>query len=59
MAVIAAGTGLGEALLIWDGDHHVPCATEGGHADFAPALAVEVELLATWQVHVGRLARAT
>mgnify|MGYP001817052948 CR=1 FL=1 len=36
-AVIAAGTGLGEAGLCWDGKLHIPFATEGGHADFAPA----------------------
>ena len=35
-AVIAAGTGLGEALLVWDGKHYLPVATEGGHSDFAP-----------------------
>ncbi len=34
-AVIAAGTGLGEALLFWDGEKHHPIATEGGHTDFA------------------------
>jgi glucokinase len=45
IAVIAAGTGLGEALLIWDGLHHVPVATEGGHADFAPRNEQELELL--------------
>ncbi|MDP2903099.1 MAG: glucokinase [Methylovulum sp.] len=36
IAVIAAGTGLGEAILYWDGDSHHPIATEGGHCDFAP-----------------------
>ncbi len=36
IAVIAAGTGLGEALLYWDGQRHHAIATEGGHADFAP-----------------------
>lgn len=35
MAVIAAGTGLGEAILYWDGERHHPIATEGGHCDFA------------------------
>ena len=35
-AVIAAGTGLGEAILYWDGLNYHPIATEGGHADFAP-----------------------
>jgi glucokinase len=33
---IAAGTGLGEAGLYWDGSTHHPFATEGGHSDFAP-----------------------
>ena len=44
VAVIAAGTGLGEALFVWDGATHVPCATEGAHADFAPRNAVQAEL---------------
>jgi glucokinase len=43
--VIAAGTGLGQALLVWDGERHVPVATEGGHASFAPRSEQEVELL--------------
>ena len=36
-AVIAAGTGLGQAGLCFDGRSHIPFATEGGHTDFAPA----------------------
>jgi glucokinase len=44
-AVISAGTGLGEALLYWDGSGHYPIASEGGHADFAPRNDLEVELL--------------
>ena len=40
----AAGTGLGEALLIWDAEKHIAVATEGGHADFAPRNALEVQL---------------
>jgi glucokinase len=36
-AVIAAGTGLGEAGMCFDGKLHIPFATEGGHTDFAPA----------------------
>jgi glucokinase len=35
-AVISAGTGLGEAGLVWDGVRHRPVASEGGHADWAP-----------------------
>jgi glucokinase len=44
-AIIAAGTGLGEAGLFWDGQRHHPYATEGGHASFSPQDEVEVELL--------------
>jgi len=36
IAVIAPGTGLGEAFLTWDGTRYRACASEGGHADFAP-----------------------
>jgi glucokinase len=46
IAVIAAGTGLGEALLVWDGEKHVPSAAEGGHCDFAPNSEIEAELWA-------------
>jgi glucokinase len=44
-AVIAAGTGLGEAFLVWNGDHYVVGSTEGGHTDFAPRTEQEIELL--------------
>ncbi len=44
-AVIAAGTGLGEAGFYWDGENHHPFACEGGHADFAPRNEIEMELL--------------
>ena len=50
-AVIAAGTGLGQALLFWDGTRHVPVATEGGHTDFAPRDEVEHELLRYLERH--------
>ena len=45
IAVIAAGTGLGEAILVWDGARFLPTATEGGHSDLAPRDDLEVELL--------------
>jgi len=45
IAVIAAGTGLGEAGLVWDGRRYVSVASEGGHTDFAPRSAREIELL--------------
>jgi len=44
-ALIAAGTGLGEAILFWDGVRHTVAATEGGHCDFAPRTEAEMELL--------------
>jgi len=43
--IIAAGTGLGEAGLFWDGERHIPSASEGGHVDFAPRDEIEIELL--------------
>jgi glucokinase len=43
--LIAAGTGLGEALLIWDGHRHRPIPSEGGHCDFAPRTDREIALL--------------
>jgi glucokinase len=46
IAVIAAGTGLGEAILYWDGTKHYPMATEGGHSDFAAQNGRQDQLLA-------------
>jgi glucokinase len=43
--LIAAGTGLGEALLIWDGKAHRPIPSEGGHCDFAARTEREIALL--------------
>lgn len=44
-AIIAAGTGCGEAGLYWDGRAHRAFATEGGHTDFAPRDELEMSLL--------------
>ncbi|RMH33589.1 MAG: glucokinase [Nitrospirae bacterium] len=44
-ALVAAGTGLGEAILFWDGERHLICPSEGGHTDFAPNSDDEIELL--------------
>jgi glucokinase len=44
-AVIAAGTGLGEAILFWDGEKYQVAAAEGGQADFAPRTEREIQLL--------------
>lgn len=42
--VVAAGTGLGQAGMYWDGARHHPFATEGGHGDFAPSGPRELAL---------------
>jgi len=44
-ALIAAGTGLGEAGMLWDGVGHRPFASEGGHSSFAPNDSIGDELL--------------
>jgi len=44
IALIAPGTGLGEALLIFQNEGYAPLSSEGGHADFAPNSDFEVEL---------------
>lgn len=46
IAVLAPGTGLGEAFLIWGGQDYISCASEGGHADFAPTDEVQAGLWA-------------
>ncbi len=45
IALIAAGTGLGESILFWDGARYHPMPSEGGHTDFAPNSDSEIELL--------------
>jgi len=44
-ALIGAGTGLGEGLLVWRQDHYEVLAAEGGHADFAPTDELQIALL--------------
>lgn len=45
IAVLAAGTGLGESALVREGDKYYAVASEGGHSDFAPHGAEQIELL--------------
>ena len=52
-AVIAAGTGLGEAGMFWDGTQYRIFATEGGHADFAARDELEIDLLRYLHTHFG------
>jgi glucokinase len=51
-AVIAAGTGLGEAILFWDGEKYQVAPAEGGQADFAPHTAREIQLLSHLRVQL-------
>lgn len=55
LAVIAPGTGLGEAFLIWDGKRYLPVPSEGGHVDFAPTNSTELEMLAFLQPRLGHV----
>ena len=45
IAILAAGTGLGEAIVCWDGEKYHVMASEGGHTDFAPNSTLEIALL--------------
>lgn len=45
IAIVAPGTGLGEAYITWHGGHHHAHASEGGHTDFGPTDAVQLRML--------------
>lgn len=55
IAVIAPGTGLGEAYLVWQGDDYRAFPSEGGHADFAPTTELEIALLRHLMARYGRV----
>ena len=54
-AVVAAGTGLGQAGLCFDGREHVAFGSEDGHADWAPGSELEDELLRFLRRELGRV----
>lgn len=54
-AIIAAGTGLGEAGLCRDGERFRPFATEGGHSDFSPGSELEIGLLRFLMMRYGHV----
>jgi glucokinase len=54
-AIISAGTGLGEGGLFWDGNRHLPIASEGGHSDFAPRTDLDIELLKFLRARTGQV----
>ena len=53
--LIAAGTGLGETLLVPTSSYRVPVPSEGGHADFAPRTDREIELFRSLRARFGRV----
>jgi glucokinase len=55
MVLIAAGTGLGEALIVQDGERRLVIASEGGHADFAPRDDLQEDLLRFLRKEFGRV----
>ena len=44
MGLLAPGTGLGMALLVWTGDRYISMPSEGGHMDFGPNTLAEIDL---------------
>jgi glucokinase len=57
IGLIGAGTGLGQAALVWSRDRYEPLASEGGHADFGPRDALEDRLVAFLRKRYGRVTR--
>jgi len=55
IAVVSAGTGLGESFAYWDGTAHRPLPSEAGHADFAPRNDLETRLLGYLRGAFGRV----
>jgi glucokinase len=55
IALIGAGTGLGQGFLLWQGDHYRVLASEGGHADFAPRGDLQAGLLKALAGRFGRV----
>jgi glucokinase len=45
IALIGAGTGLGQGFLLWEGDHYRVLPSEGGHGDYAPRGKLQAGLL--------------
>jgi glucokinase len=54
-ALIAAGTGLGQAMIFWDGCQHRASPSEGGAADFAPRTEREIQLLRFLKTRLDRV----
>ena len=55
IALLAAGTGLGQAFLTWNGDRYRAHSSEGGHVDFGPTTDLETRLLTRLRARFGRV----
>jgi glucokinase len=55
IAILGAGTGLGQAFLFWQNGHYEVIPSEGGHADFAPRNELETEMFLHWNRKLGRI----
>ena len=55
IGVIAPGTGLGEAFLVWDGTRYRAYPSEGGHSNFSPSNSLEIDLLRYLQDRFGHV----
>lgn len=55
LALIAPGTGLGKAMLIYQNGRYLPVPSEGGHADFAPNNEAEMKLWRYLHQHYGHV----
>jgi len=53
--LLAAGTGLGQAILFWNGSRHVPSPSEGGHVEFGPRDDLEMRLFRYLMDHFGHV----
>lgn len=53
--ILSAGTGLGEAGLLWEGNRHLVIPSEGGHANFAPRTETDIELLRYLSARLGQV----
>lgn len=53
--LLGAGTGLGQAILVWQNDHYAVLSTEGGHVDFAPVNEAQIALWRTLHAQYGHV----
>lgn len=55
VGLLAAGTGLGESILVRQGEELVPVPSEGGHADFAPRTDRDLAIFRALRERFGRV----